>query len=174
VSRKGVIFTVTCLPFFVKSVGRYVMDNISLCLVTVSKVVLFILFSLLKRRSRLKEWLDQDQKFKQENCMHESSRFSTVVEDATFRGVQLDYVLVHKPQCFGYAFCLHREVRRAWRDSYVSAAVVKTIAVPRFRLSYILDVLRAFVSLNFFDESSCLHGASMIIKHFIIRLMHNI
>jgi hypothetical protein len=37
-------------------------------------------------------------------------------------------------------------------NRFVSAALVTTAVVPRFRLSYILDVLQGFVILNVFDE----------------------
>jgi hypothetical protein len=37
-------------------------------------------------------------------------------------------------------------------NRFESAALVTTTVVPRFRLSYILDVLQVFVILNVFDE----------------------
>jgi len=37
-------------------------------------------------------------------------------------------------------------------NRFVSAALVTTTVVPRFRLSSILDVLQVFVILNIFDE----------------------
>jgi hypothetical protein len=36
----------------------------------------------------------------------------------------------------------------------VSAALVTTTVVPRFRLSYILDVLQVLIILNVFDEDT--------------------
>ena len=37
-------------------------------------------------------------------------------------------------------------------NTFVSASLVTRAVVPRFRLSYILDVLQVFVILNVFDE----------------------